>query len=90
MGAGQGHGRDRLSSLREKMYGYRMPLPDSATPRAIRLLPTQRGGSGFFLLPFSFPGVRCASSSIPGVEQWGIDKFGTGSLVWRDKKRMVV
>ena len=30
MGAGQGHGRDRLSSLREKMYGYRMPLPDSA------------------------------------------------------------
>ena len=89
MGAGQGHGGDRLSlSLREKMYGYGCQYAIARlgeTPRGVRL-PTRRGGVGhppsdqvsFFLLPFSFPGVRCASSSIPGVEQWGIGQVRNG------------
>jgi len=78
MGAGQGHGGDRLSlslSLREKMYGYGCQYAIARlgeTPRGVRL-PTRRGGVGH-------PIRACAALRLPSLvwNNGGLDKLGTG------------
>ena len=86
MGAGQGHGRDRLSSLREKMYGYRMPLPARRLPAPSDYSQRNAVDQVSFSCPFLFR--ACAALRLPSLvgNNGGLDKFGTGSLVWRDKK----